>query len=70
MSLANWHHDATPEEAAAYKLGQADARRTLRIYTQRVLEYELALNKIRSAPTNIEADEIATAALARHKATT
>ena len=70
MSLTNWPHDATPEEVAAYKLGQAEARRTLRICTQRVLEYELALNSIRRATDQHHAFNIASNALARHKATT
>ena len=47
MSLANYPHDATPEEVAAYDHGHNESRRTIRILTQRCLEYELALNKIR-----------------------
>ena len=68
MSLANYPNDATPEEVAAYKLGHAESRRTIRILTQRCIEYELALNAIRRATTTQRAFEIASSALAKHQA--
>ena len=66
MSLANYPHDATPEEVAAYDLGYTQGRRMLRILAQRSLEYELALNAIRRAPDTRTTFEIATRALAKH----
>jgi hypothetical protein len=66
MSLANYPHDATPEEVAAYKFGKAEATKQIRICAQRVLEYELALNAIRRAPDTRTTFEIATRALAKH----
>ena len=68
MSLNNWPHDATPEEAAAYKLGKNESARQIRICAQRVIEYELALNSIRRATDQHHAFNIASNALARHKA--
>ena len=69
MTLANYPHDATPEEVAAYNHGSAESRRTIRILNQRCLEYELALNAIRRATTTQRAFEIASSALAKHQAT-
>ena len=69
MSLANYPHDATSEEVAAYNHGSAESRRTIRILTQRCLEYELALNKIRRATSPSETFVIASNALAKHQAT-
>ena len=69
MSLANYPHDATPEEVAAYNHGHNESRRTIRILTQRCLEYELSLNKIRRARDQAHAFEIASNALAKHQAT-
>lgn len=66
MSLLNFPDDATPEEMQAYKLGKHEAHRQIRICAQRVLEYELALNKIRRAPDTRTTFEIATRALAKH----
>ena len=68
MSLINWPHDATPEESAAYKLGKNESARQIRICAQRVIEYELALNTIRRSTDTKLTFEIASNALARHKA--
>ena len=69
MSLANYPHDATPEEVAAHQHAHNESRRTIRILTQRCLEYELALNKIRRATSPSETFVIASNALAKHQAT-
>jgi hypothetical protein len=68
MSLANYPHNATPEEVAAYNHGRAESRRTIRILNQRCLEYELALIAIRRATTTQRAFEIASGTLAKHQA--
>ena len=69
MSLFNYPQNATSEEIVAYQLGKVDATRQIRILTQRCIEYEIALNKIRRAPDKAHAFEIASSALAKHQAT-
>jgi hypothetical protein len=69
VSLEDYPQNATSEEVAAYNHGHAESRRTIRILTQRCLEYELALNKIRRAKSPSETFVIASNALAKHQAT-
>jgi hypothetical protein len=69
VNLEDYLQNATSEEVAAYKLGHAESRRTIRILTQRCIEYEIALNAIRRATTTQRAFEIASSALAKHQAT-